>query len=240
MAIIQNITQFPPAPDSGTDSPQEFNYKANNFVAHQSGTYVGEVNQWATEANGLSSELNLIADAAEASAIAAEGSKDAAATSAALASNSADDAAAQVILAADQVGLAADQVGLAADQVTLATEQVGLAADQVGLAADQVDLAQLRTWEAEAWKMTANSYATEAYSVFVKVWSSNGAGGFTSVDTTEYSALHWKTEAQNVVDNIDPDSIIRDTDYGTETEGGIAKYRLEGTKLYITTDGSNP
>jgi len=58
--ITQTITQFPPAPDSVNDTPQEFNQKANAFVGHQSGTYVGEVNQWAIEANAVRDEINNI------------------------------------------------------------------------------------------------------------------------------------------------------------------------------------
>jgi len=58
-------------------------------------------------------------------------------------------------------------------------------------AATQVD-----KWESTATKMTADSYATEPEDVLVKVWSSNGDGTFSSVDTTEYSALHHKSKAE--------------------------------------------
>jgi len=58
--ITTKITTFPPAPDSGSDTPIEFNSKADAFVNHQSGVYVGEVNQWATEANTLKGEINQI------------------------------------------------------------------------------------------------------------------------------------------------------------------------------------
>ncbi len=58
--ITQIITAFPDAPDSSTDTPSVFNTKANAFVDHQSGTYVGEVNTWATEANGLKVDMNQI------------------------------------------------------------------------------------------------------------------------------------------------------------------------------------
>ena len=60
MAINQVISNFPPAPDSATDSPQDFNNKANAFVLHQSSTYVTEVNQWATEANQLKNDISSI------------------------------------------------------------------------------------------------------------------------------------------------------------------------------------
>jgi len=58
--INQTITQFPTAPDSATDSAPIFNTKANAFVGHQSGVYVGEVNTWATEANALRDDVNNI------------------------------------------------------------------------------------------------------------------------------------------------------------------------------------
>ena len=49
--ITQVISTFPPAPDSQTDTPTEFNAKADAFVGHQSGTYVPEVNTWKDQAN---------------------------------------------------------------------------------------------------------------------------------------------------------------------------------------------
>lgn len=59
--------------------------------------------------------------------------------------------------------------------------------------------AQLSTWEAEARKMTADSYATEPEDVYVKVYTSNGNGTFTATNTTEYSSLHWAIKAQELV-----------------------------------------
>lgn len=58
--ITQKITQFPTAPNSSTDTPTEFNQKADAFVHHQSATYVQEVNQWATQANTLKDDINAI------------------------------------------------------------------------------------------------------------------------------------------------------------------------------------
>ena len=60
MAITQTISNFPPAPDSGTDTPTEFNAKADAFVNHQSDVYVGEVNTWASEVNTTQNEINNI------------------------------------------------------------------------------------------------------------------------------------------------------------------------------------
>jgi len=53
----------------------------------------------------------------------------------------------------------------------------------------------LYKWEAEAAKLTADSYATEAVDVFVNVVTSNGDGTFTATPTTEYSSLHYSTKA---------------------------------------------
>ncbi len=55
--------------------------------------------------------------------------------------------------------------------------------------------AQLRAWEAQAIKMTADSYATEPEDTFVKVYTSNGDGTFSSTPTTEYSALHYASKS---------------------------------------------
>ena len=60
MTITQTITNFPAAPDSATDTPSVFNTKANAFVGHQSGVYVGEVNTWAAECNAVRDDINNI------------------------------------------------------------------------------------------------------------------------------------------------------------------------------------
>lgn len=54
---------------------------------------------------------------------------------------------------------------------------------------------QLLAWEAEAEKLTADSYATEPENVFVKTYVSDGDGTFTATNTSEYSALHWSSKA---------------------------------------------
>lgn len=59
--------------------------------------------------------------------------------------------------------------------------------------------AQLKAWESEASQLTSDSYATEAYNVPVKVYTSNADGTFTITNTTEYSALHWRTVAETKV-----------------------------------------
>lgn len=62
-------------------------------------------------------------------------------------------------------------------------------------------------YEAEAQKLTADSYATEAEDVFVKIYTSNGDGTFSHTNSTEYSSLHWATKALDLV----TDGAIDDT-----------------------------
>lgn len=82
MAITEIITAFPDAPNS-SDTPEDFNSKADAFVAHQADSYVGEVNTWAVQANDTQETINGDAASAESAAKSAE---DAAAS----ASNSAN------------------------------------------------------------------------------------------------------------------------------------------------------
>jgi len=55
--ITQKINYFPTPPNS-SQSPQDFNAKANAFVYHQAHDYVDEVNKWAGQANLLKDEIN--------------------------------------------------------------------------------------------------------------------------------------------------------------------------------------
>ena len=60
MEITQTISAFPAAPNSATDTAQQFNVKANAFVAHQANIYTQEVNNWATQANAVRDDVNNI------------------------------------------------------------------------------------------------------------------------------------------------------------------------------------
>ena len=73
-----------------------------------------------------------------------------------------------------------------------ATTSLGHATTSLGHATTS----QLKAWESEAEKMTADSYATEAEDVVVKTYTSDGDGTFTATPTTEYSALHHSLKAQ--------------------------------------------
>lgn len=67
--------------------------------------------------------------------------------------------------------------------------------------------AQLRAWEAQAEKLTANSWANESTGTFVKTYTSNDNGTFTAMATTEYSAKHYKEKAAAIVGGVDWEQI---------------------------------
>lgn len=58
-----------------------------------------------------------------------------------------------------------------------------------------------KTWEAEAWEKTCNSYANEAEDAYVKVYTSNGDGTFSSTNTTDHSAYHYSKKSEEAVKN---------------------------------------
>lgn len=59
MAITKVIGAFPPAPNS-SDTPEDFNSKADAFVSHQAGTYVPDVNELSQEMNAQTTANNQI------------------------------------------------------------------------------------------------------------------------------------------------------------------------------------
>jgi hypothetical protein len=107
------------------------------------------------------------------------------------------------IYAADEnASIATEQAGIATEQAIISTNQAGIASTQAAEADISADEAQLRAWEAEASRLTSDSFATEDEDVFTKIYTSAGDGTFTSVDTTEYSAYHWKTKAAVYADDL--------------------------------------
>lgn len=83
-------------------------------------------------------------------------------------------------------------------------------------ATSEATQSELEAWKSEAERMTADSYATEPEDVFVKLFTSNGDGTFTSSDTSEYSALHWATKAN---DSVSGDSTIMLSASTTQVSG---------------------
>ena len=87
------------------------------------------------------------------------------------------------------------EILLADDNATTATTQAEIATTQATSASSSATQAQLYEWETEAERLTADSYATEAEDVFVKLVTSDGDGTFTYTPTTDYSALHWAAKS---------------------------------------------
>jgi len=96
--------------------------------------------------------------------------------------------------------------GEAAAEATKAAESATSAKSYENSAKLARDDSKRMSWEAEAERKTAESYATEPYGVFVKEYTSNGDGTFTATDTTSYSALHWKTKAETAAGVVIDDS----------------------------------
>jgi len=69
---------------------------------------------------------------------------------------------------------------------------------------------QLRRWEAEAEKMTADSYANEAVDTFVKKYTSNGDGTFSVTNTSDRSAYHWSTKMNLALSNVTVVDLVGD------------------------------
>ena len=78
-------------------------------------------------------------------------------------------------------------------------------------ASDSADYSELRKWESESFRLTAESYAVEPEDIYVKIYTSNGDGTFTVTDTTDYSALHYEAKAFASANSIDLDSLVSKT-----------------------------
>jgi len=94
MSITTTISQFPPAPSAGSDTPEQFSNKADAFVAHQEAPYVNEVNAWATQANATAAAINTDATDAATSETNAANSASSASISATVSTDKAAEAAA--------------------------------------------------------------------------------------------------------------------------------------------------
>ena len=93
------------------------------------------------------------------------------------------------------VGNHIDALINASDKIT----DIIIATTKAKEASDSADYSELRRWESESFRLTAESYAVEPENTFVKVYTSNGDGTFTVTDTTDYSALHWEKKASELV-----------------------------------------
>jgi len=105
-----------------------------------------------------------------------------------------------------------DDILLVANQVVPNLAEILMADDNAIASAASATESQLKAWQAEAERMTADSYATEPHNMFVKLYTSNGNGTFSSTNTMEYSSLHWATESGNVlaegiIDDVTPSTL---------------------------------
>ena len=125
------------------------------------------------------------------------------------------------------VALAVDSAAAALVSENAAAADLVLTNADVVTTGNNVTAAQLLEWEAEAERLTANSYATEAEDVFVNTYSSDGDGTFTATPTTEYSALHWAAKASVGTAAID----VSITDVGGYYTGTEAETALQEVGL---------
>lgn len=82
-------------------------------------------------------------------------------------------------------------------------------------------------------KVPLNSY------VFIENSDGNGKPKF--IVLTDKTGFTSATTITNVLATSQwTEAAVLPTDYGTDIIGGTAKYKLDGTVLYITTDGTTP
>jgi hypothetical protein len=128
----------------------------------------------------------------------------------------AENAAGQAELYRDQ---AQTSEGNAAASAQNATNCAAAASGYSDEAEGHATQAQLYEWEAEAEKLTADSYANQDEDVPVDIYTSNGDGTFTATPTNppEYSSYHWSKKAADTITGVatvtgSPPIIVDNTD----------------------------
>jgi len=99
------------------------------------------------------------------------------------------------------------------DAVTTSAANAAAAAASESAAATSETNAKLFEWEAEAERLTADSYATEAEDTFVNLVTSDGDGTFTYTPTADYSSLHYAAKSASSVSEFG-DDVFRIKDNG--------------------------
>jgi len=109
---------------------------------------------------------------------------------------------------------------------------------------ENVTNTELYKWEAEASKLTSESYATEAEDVFVKLYTSDGDGTFTIINSSEYSSFHYSEKAESQAADAgqleawgaEAERMTSDS-YATEPEDVFVKtYTSDGDGTFTAAD----
>lgn len=120
-------------------------------------------------------------------------------------------------------------------------------ATQLADAEDNATKAELEAWEAEAEKLTADSYASEPEDVFVKIYTSNGNGTFSVVNAVTYSSLHYSLKSSGtpsvdtIVDLIASQtsiSTINVRGYYLPNDGGGGLFNYDATQSAVNNGGT--
>ena len=199
------------------------------------------------------------ASTASTAASSASTSATTATTQAGISTTKANEASSSQVDALDSKNSASASGTIATAKASEASSSATTALTNKNLSDVSLLLSKKEAWKAEAEKKTAESFASEPGNVNAKTYISNDNGTFTATSTTKYSALHWSTQASNLILSGMIDDTIPKTDrvysssktngllnlkvgifnYATPNEGGIVKVRLNGTTAYITTNGNN-
>ena len=123
----------------------------------------------------------------------------------------------------------ASAVSAATSATNAATSETNASTSETNSATSETN-AQLIAWEAEAEKMTADSYATEAEDVLVNAYTSDGDGTFTATPTTDYSSFHWQEKAKSIA-NVTADTVSYDN-----TTSGITAVNVQDAIDEIVQD----
>ena len=261
MAIaVPSISAVSEAGHRGIDIRDDFVTKQEAFQDDVTGTFVPEINATITNMNVLVDDVNILVPVAPEMAIL--GTVDVVAD------------LADVGPVATEVGAVGTDIlkGIGTNQPTDSSVLNALtnatdAAASATSASTSEDNAQLYQWIAEAWKLTAQSFAEEAEDVFTNIVTSDGDGTFTYTPTIDYSAKHYKLKAEAYAASINPIDLVHisgvetvtgtktfsvapvqpngdsvaDGDYASTdgTIGGTVKMKVVGDTLYLTQDGSN-
>jgi len=114
--------------------------------------------------------------------------------------------------------------------------------NMVKVVEDDTELTKRRKYEAEAARMTAESFSNEPYGEFVKIYTYDGQDGFNVYETNERSALHNRKVAEAKAAEIP--TITKGTFTFIKSDGSRSdiKFKEIDSKYYLpfrNTDGDD-